>query len=103
MRWRPEARKFTSMTTAYVVDLDLAGRTALVAAGRIVNISVHGLLALPYKSAYVTAKHGPEGLSKVTALAARVASRIVTCLRTPGDRFAPDRRRHPGPLRTGNR
>jgi 3-hydroxybutyrate dehydrogenase len=37
--------------------------------GRIINISsVHGLLASPYKSAYVTAKHGLEGLSKVTAL-----------------------------------
>jgi 3-hydroxybutyrate dehydrogenase len=37
--------------------------------GRILNISsVHGLLASPYKSAYVAAKHGLEGLSKVTAL-----------------------------------
>ncbi|MGC4958554.1 3-hydroxybutyrate dehydrogenase [Actinomadura citrea] len=37
--------------------------------GRIVNISsVHGLRASPYKSAYVTAKHGLEGLSKVIAL-----------------------------------
>jgi 3-hydroxybutyrate dehydrogenase len=37
--------------------------------GRVVNISsVHGLLASPYKSAYVSAKHGLEGLSKVTAL-----------------------------------
>ena len=37
--------------------------------GRIVNISsVHGLLASPFKAAYVTAKHGLEGLSKVTAL-----------------------------------
>ncbi|THJ65882.1 SDR family oxidoreductase [Arthrobacter echini] len=37
--------------------------------GRIINISsVHGLRASPYKSAYVTAKHGLEGLSKVTAL-----------------------------------
>ncbi len=37
--------------------------------GRIVNISsVHGLVASPYKAAYVTAKHGLEGLSKVTAL-----------------------------------
>ena len=37
--------------------------------GRIVNISsVHGLRASPYKSAYVAAKHGLEGLSKVTAL-----------------------------------
>jgi len=37
--------------------------------GRIVNISsVHGLRASPFKVAYVTAKHGLEGLSKVTAL-----------------------------------
>lgn len=37
--------------------------------GRIVNISsVHGLRASAYKAAYVTAKHGLEGLSKVTAL-----------------------------------
>jgi 3-hydroxybutyrate dehydrogenase len=37
--------------------------------GRIVNVSsVHGLRASPYKSAYVAAKHGLEGLSKVTAL-----------------------------------
>jgi 3-hydroxybutyrate dehydrogenase len=37
--------------------------------GRIVNISsVHGLRASEYKSAYVAAKHGLEGLSKTTAL-----------------------------------
>jgi 3-hydroxybutyrate dehydrogenase len=37
--------------------------------GRVVNISsVHGLRASAYKSAYVTAKHGLEGLSKVIAL-----------------------------------
>ncbi len=37
--------------------------------GRIINISsVHGLRASAYKAAYVTAKHGLEGLSKVTAL-----------------------------------
>ncbi|HLI41470.1 MAG TPA: 3-hydroxybutyrate dehydrogenase [Streptosporangiaceae bacterium] len=37
--------------------------------GRIVNISsVHGLRASPYKAAYVSAKHGLEGLSKVIAL-----------------------------------
>ncbi|HJP72988.1 MAG TPA: 3-hydroxybutyrate dehydrogenase [Pseudonocardiaceae bacterium] len=37
--------------------------------GRIVHISsVHGLRASPFKSAYVTAKHGIEGLSKVIAL-----------------------------------
>jgi 3-hydroxybutyrate dehydrogenase len=37
--------------------------------GRIVNISsAHGLRASPFKSAYVSAKHGLEGLSKVLAL-----------------------------------
>ncbi|GAA4732018.1 3-hydroxybutyrate dehydrogenase [Isoptericola chiayiensis] len=37
--------------------------------GRVVNLSsVHGLVASPFKSAYVAAKHGLEGLSKVTAL-----------------------------------
>ena len=37
--------------------------------GRIINVSsVHGLRASAYKSAYVAAKHGLEGLSKVAAL-----------------------------------
>ncbi|KRV47521.1 3-hydroxybutyrate dehydrogenase [Wenjunlia vitaminophila] len=37
--------------------------------GRVVNISsVHGLRASAYKSAYVAAKHGLEGLSKTAAL-----------------------------------
>ena len=37
--------------------------------GRVINVSsVHGLRASPYKSAYVSAKHGLEGLSKTVAL-----------------------------------
>jgi 3-hydroxybutyrate dehydrogenase len=37
--------------------------------GRIINVSsAHGLRASAFKSAYVTAKHGLEGLSKVLAL-----------------------------------
>jgi 3-hydroxybutyrate dehydrogenase len=37
--------------------------------GRIINIgSIHSLVASPYKSAYVAAKHGLIGLSKVVAL-----------------------------------
>ncbi|MEW7008801.1 3-hydroxybutyrate dehydrogenase [Lentilitoribacter sp. EG35] len=37
--------------------------------GRIINIgSVHSLIASPYKSAYVTAKHGILGLTKTLAL-----------------------------------
>jgi 3-hydroxybutyrate dehydrogenase len=45
--------------------------------GRLVHVSsVHGHRASPYKSAYVSAKHGLEGLSKVIALEA--AGRGVT-------------------------
>jgi 3-hydroxybutyrate dehydrogenase len=37
--------------------------------GRVINISsIHGLIASPYKSAYISAKHGLEGFSKVVAL-----------------------------------
>jgi 3-hydroxybutyrate dehydrogenase len=46
--------------------------------GRIVNIaSAHGLVASPYKSAYVAAKHGIVGLTKVTAL--ETAEQGITC------------------------
>ncbi|MCL4113392.1 UNVERIFIED_CONTAM: hypothetical protein GTU68_019518 [Idotea baltica] len=39
--------------------------------GRIINISsVHGLIASPYKSAYIAAKHGIVGLTKTVALEA---------------------------------
>ena len=45
--------------------------------GRIVNIaSAHGLTASPFKSAYVAAKHGVVGLTKVTAL--EVAGQGIT-------------------------
>jgi 3-hydroxybutyrate dehydrogenase len=46
--------------------------------GRVVNIaSAHGLTASPFKSAYVAAKHGVVGLSKVTAL--ETAGAGITC------------------------
>lgn len=46
--------------------------------GRIINIaSVHGLVASEHKSAYVAAKHGVIGLTKVTAL--ETAASNVTC------------------------
>jgi len=47
--------------------------------GRIVNIaSVHGLVASPFKSAYVAAKHGLLGLTKTVALEAAAHSSNVT-------------------------
>jgi 3-hydroxybutyrate dehydrogenase len=46
--------------------------------GRIINVaSVHGLVASAQKSAYVAAKHGVVGLTKVTAL--ELATTGVTC------------------------
>ncbi len=62
-----------------IVDILLTGPARLTRAllpgmrnqafGRIINIgSIHGLVASPYKSAYVAAKHGLAGFSKVLAL-----------------------------------
>ncbi len=46
--------------------------------GRIVNVaSAHGLVASPFKSAYVAAKHGLLGLTKTVAL--EVAETGITC------------------------
>jgi 3-hydroxybutyrate dehydrogenase len=46
--------------------------------GRIINVaSAHGLIASPFKSAYVAAKHGLVGLTKVAALEGAEAG--VTC------------------------
>lgn len=46
--------------------------------GRIINMcSAHGLIASPYKSAYVAAKHGILGLTKTIALEA--AQDNITC------------------------
>ena len=52
--------------------------------GRVVNISsVHGWRASPYKAAYVTAKHGLEGLSKVIALEGAAHGVTSNCI-APG-------------------
>lgn len=46
--------------------------------GRIINIvSAHGLVASPFKSAYVTAKHGMMGMTKTVAI--EVAQQNITC------------------------
>ena len=70
---------FTSKAWDRVISLNLSSvfhMTRLVLPsmkenkfGRIINIaSVHGLVASANKSAYVAAKHGVVGLTKVTAL-----------------------------------
>lgn len=71
-----------------VIDINLTTPFALMKAvlprmrergwGRIVNIaSVHGLIASAQKSAYVSAKHGLIGLTKVVAL--ETARTPITC------------------------
>ena len=46
--------------------------------GRIINVaSAHGLVASPYKTAYVAAKHGVVGLTKSVAL--EIAEAPITC------------------------
>lgn len=64
---------------SYLVEVMLTGVAGLTRAllpgmrergfGRIINIgSIHSIVASPYKSAYVAAKHGLMGFSKVMAL-----------------------------------
>ena len=46
--------------------------------GRVINVaSAHGLVASPFKSAYVTAKHGVVGFTKTVAL--ETAENGITC------------------------
>ncbi|MCU0832657.1 MAG: 3-hydroxybutyrate dehydrogenase [Rhizobiaceae bacterium] len=48
--------------------------------GRIINVSsAHGLTASPYKSAYVSAKHGLVGLTKTVALEMAETRLDLTC------------------------
>ncbi|SMH37132.1 3-hydroxybutyrate dehydrogenase [Mesorhizobium australicum] len=57
--------------------------------GRIINIaSAHALVASPYKSAYVAAKHGIAGLTKTVALEAATAGITVNAI-CPGYVWTP--------------
>ena len=57
--------------------------------GRIVNISsAHSLVASPFKSAYVAAKHGVAGLTKTVALEVALAKITVNCI-APGYVWTP--------------
>lgn len=74
-----KAEEFPLEKWLFMVDVMLSGAYRMVRAvlprmrargyGRIVNIgSIHSLVASPFKTAYVAAKHGMVGLSKVVAL-----------------------------------
>jgi len=91
---RFEAERFGFMLRLMLVAPFVLSRAVLPGMyergwGRIVHIaSVHGLRASPYKSAYVSAKHGLLGLSKVIALegAAKGVTSNCVCpgyVRTP--------------------
>ena len=78
---------FPGDTWKRLIDIMLSGPALLVKAtlpimhqqnfGRIVNIgSIHSLIASPYKSAYVAAKHGLLGFAKTIAL--ETADRNIT-------------------------
>lgn len=57
--------------------------------GRIINIaSAHGLVASPYKSAYVAAKHGIVGITKTVALEAAESGITVNAI-CPGYVWTP--------------
>ncbi len=57
--------------------------------GRVLNIaSAHALVASPFKAAYVAAKHGIAGLTKVVALELATSNVTVNCI-------------CPGPIKTG--
>ena len=57
--------------------------------GRIVNTaSAHSLVASPFKSAYVTAKHGLAGLTKAVALEAATFGVTANCI-SPGYVWTP--------------
>ena len=65
-------RVASSRPTAALAPMKQAGF------GRIINVaSAHGLVASPFKSAYVAAKHGVIGLTKTVALEA--AEHDITC------------------------
>lgn len=67
-----------NLTSAFHTTRMVAGPMKTRGWGRIVNIaSAHSLVASPFKSAYVAAKHGLVGLTKVVAL--ELAEYGVTC------------------------
>lgn len=67
-----------NLSSAFHTIRSAIGKMAAQKFGRIINIaSAHGLVASPYKSAYVAAKHGIVGLTKTIALEHAIDG--VTC------------------------
>lgn len=67
-----------NLSSAFHMTRAVAAQMKARGWGRIINIaSAHSLVASPYKSAYVAAKHGLVGFTKVIAL--ELAEHGVTC------------------------
>jgi 3-hydroxybutyrate dehydrogenase len=67
-----------NLSSAFHATKALLPRMKARGYGRIINVaSAHGLVASPFKSAYVAAKHGVIGLTKTVALEAATSG--VTC------------------------
>ena len=67
------------LTAPFLLTKDLIPHMYERGWGRIVNVaSVHGLVASPFKAAYVAAKHGLLGLTKTVALEAAERASNVT-------------------------
>ncbi|SFM61899.1 3-hydroxybutyrate dehydrogenase [Thermodesulforhabdus norvegica] len=57
------------LTAPFILIRELVPAMKRLRWGRIINIaSIHGLVASPFKSAYISAKHGLIGLTKTVAL-----------------------------------
>jgi len=66
------------LTAAFHATRAVVAKMKANKSGRIINVaSAHGLVASPYKSAYVAAKHGILGLTKTVAL--ETAEHGITC------------------------
>ena len=67
-----------NLSSAWYTSRAAFGQMKQAGFGRIINVaSAHGLVASPFKSAYVAAKHGVVGLTKTIALEG--AEHNVTC------------------------
>jgi 3-hydroxybutyrate dehydrogenase len=75
-RW--DAIQALNLGAAFHTTRAALGAMKAAGFGRVINVaSAHGLVASPFKSAYVAAKHGVLGLTKTVALEA--ARHGVTC------------------------
>ena len=78
-----------NLTSAFHTTRMVAGAMKTRGWGRIINIaSAHSLVASPYKSAYVAAKHGLAGLTKVVALECATSGVTVNAI-SPGFVWTP--------------